>query len=89
MADKTTTTVDLVMVGAFRDGDDRTINLPNPKYDYTDETSMTQAGTDIKALGTFIKTKGLLIGDKASAEFSRFKSAKIRRQIVTVLDLSA
>ena len=89
MADKITSTEELVMVSEFRDGDDRTINLPNPKYDVEDAASMAQAATDINAIGATVKNKKLLIGDKAGADFMRFKSAKIVYKTVIQLDLTA
>ena len=89
MADKIVTTEQLVMVGEFKDGDDRTIALDNPKYDPEDDDELAQAATDINAIANTVKTKQLLIGDKAGADFLRFKSAKIVHKTTITLDLTA
>lgn len=68
MADKITTTKKLNLVSEFVDNDDRTISLDNPKNDLT--------AAQIKAVEAQIKAKNLFIGDKAGADFLRFKSAK-------------
>lgn len=78
MADVTKTTKVLSLVAEFTDGDDRTLNLDNPKNDLT--------ATQINALNTY--ASGVLIGDKDSADFQRFKSAKVKTSSVTYLDLT-
>lgn len=78
MADITKTSRILSLVAEFTDGDDRTINLDNPS------TNLTAAR--INALNDY--ASGVLIGDKDSAAFQRFKSAKVKTSSVTYLDLT-
>ena len=80
MADKTTTTSTLQMVAEFADGDDRTINLDNPN------TAINLA-QGVVNLGNYTKANQVIIGDKADAAFSRFKSAQIIEKTVTKFDL--
>lgn len=82
MADKTTVTKTLQMVAAFADGDERTINLDNP---LSDSASLTAA---VDSLGSFCLTNQVILGDKAGASFTKFKSAKVVTKTKTVLDLS-
>ena len=65
MADITKTSKVLSLVAEFTDGDDRTLNLDYPKNNLTP--------AQINALNDY--ASGVLIGDKDSAAFQRFKSA--------------
>ena len=78
MADVTKVTSSLSLVAEFKDGDDRTINLDNPKGGLS--------AADINALNT--PAANVLIGDKDQAEFLRFKTAKRKRVTTMWLDLS-
>ena len=80
MADITKTKGTLQLVAEFTDGDDRTITVDNPK------ATLTAAA--INAVATYAKNNNILIGDKAGADFSRFKSAKKIAQTTKYLDLS-
>lgn len=80
MADTITTASTLTLLAGFADDDDRSITLDNP--------NAVIAAADIITLGSFAKTKKILIGDKAGASFTRFKSAKKRTRTVTNLDLT-
>ena len=80
MADKITTTNKLCCVSEFVDNDDRTLTLDNPKANVS--------AAQIKAVEAQIKAKNLLIGDKAGADFLRFKSARKETRIHTDYDLS-
>ena len=68
MADVSKVSSVLSLEMEFADGDTRTINLDNPK------ATVTAAG--INSLGAYAAENGLVIGDKAGAAFTRFKSAK-------------
>lgn len=63
----------------FTDGDTRTITLPNPK------TNLTESQIDAIA-PIMVKT---LIGDKNSAKFLRWKTAKIVNDRTTIIDLNS
>ena len=78
MADVTKTSKVLSLVAEFTDGDDRTITVGNPISGIS--------AADINALNE--PAANVLIGDKAQAAFSRFKSAKVIDHTVTTLDLS-
>ena len=78
MADVIKTTSSLSLVAEFTDGDDRTINLDNPKGGLS--------AADITALNA--SASAVLIGDKDQADFLRFKSAKTKVQRITYLDLN-
>lgn len=78
MADVTKTSKILSLVAEFTDGDDRTLNLDNPKNNVT--------ASEINALNAY--ASGVLIGDKEQAAFQRFKSAKVKTTSVTYLDLT-
>ena len=79
MADVRTTTSTLSLNMGFKDNDTRTISRPNPKSNI--------AKADILALETWMKTNQPVIGDKGSAEFVRFLSAKTTTRTVIDLDL--
>ena len=79
MADKITEVRELKLEAGFYDGDTRTIPVPDPK------TNLTAA--QIKAVAATAKTTQAIIGDKNSAAFVGFKSAKITRKKTTQLDL--
>ena len=81
MADKTTTTTTLDIVAGFEDGDDRTINVPNPN-------TAINLGNAVHDLGAFVKTNQIILGDKAGSAFTEFKTAKLVTKTKTVLDLS-
>ena len=76
MADTVKSTEYVVLVGEFRDGDDRSINIDNPGVNVNDATNMAAYAASINAVGAYAKQKNILIGDKAGADFIRFKSAK-------------
>lgn len=68
----------LSLVAEFSDGDDRTINLDNPK-------SALNASL-INACNS--SASGILVGDKEGADFLRFKSAKKISATTVYLDLT-
>ncbi len=70
----------LQLVAEFTDGDDRTITLDNPK------TSLTASA--INSASAYAKANNLIVGDKASAGFTRFKSAKKVATTTRYLDLT-
>ena len=78
MADQIKTSSVLSLVAEFTDGDDRTINLDNPKSGLT--------ASVINACASY--APGVLIGDKYSADFYRFKSAKVVERTTVYLDLA-
>ncbi len=78
MADVVRTTRSLSLVAEFKDGDDRTINLDNPKGGLS--------AANINALNT--PAAAVLIGDKEQSEFLRFKSAETRTQRTVYYDLT-
>lgn len=80
MADTVTTASTLTLTAGFSDGDDRVITLDNPK--------VNPAASDIISLGAFCRAHELLIGDKAGAAFTHFKTAKKQSRTVTKLDLT-
>lgn len=80
MADVIKTRGVLQLVAEFTDGDDRTITLDNPK------AAPTAAA--INAAAAFAKENKLIIGDKAEAGFTRFKSAKKVATTTRHLDLT-
>ena len=80
MADKTTTTTTLNIVAGFEDGDDRTILIDNPN-------TAINLGNAVHSLGSFAQTNQIILGDKAGAAFTSFKSAKLVTKEKTVLDL--
>lgn len=77
MADIVTTQNDLKLVAAFADEDDRTLTLSNPQENITAAQihSLESAAADV------------LIGDKFSAAFTRFKEAYYVVGTTTKLDL--
>ena len=81
MADVVKTSGTLQIVAEFVDEDDRSITLDNPKATIT--------AAEVNALSSFIKTNGILIGDKDGADFSRVKSAKKIQSTVKYLDLDS
>ena len=80
MADKTTTTTTLNIIAGFADGDDRTINIDNPN-------TAINLGDAVYNLGEYAKTNQIILGDKAGAAFTGFKTAKLVTKTKTVLDL--
>ena len=80
MADKITSTNNLVIGMEFVDGDDRLLKLDNPRTNVT--------ATEINAVATMAKTGNLILGDKAKADFLGFKSAKVVQNVHTKFDLS-
>lgn len=78
MADKVVQKSTLSLECEFGDGDTRTITVDNPK------STLTAAA--IENVGEL--AKGVIIGDKAGAKFSRFKTAKVVRGTTTYLDLN-
>ena len=82
MADKVTNTKTLQVVAEFADGDDRTINIDNPN------TALNLAA-GVKDIESFTKEKQVILGDKASAAFTRVKLAQIVDKTVTKFDLGS
>lgn len=80
MADTLVTTNKLNLLAVFADGDDRTIELDNPRDNITE--------SDITSLNTFVKNKNLLVSDKTGAAFSHFRLAETKSNTRTILDLS-
>lgn len=70
----------LQLVAEFTDGDDRTITLDNPK------TTLTASA--INNAAAYAKDNNLILGDKAAADFTRFKSAKKVSTTTRYLDLT-
>lgn len=68
-----TTTNELVITTEYGDEDTRSITLPNPKATITSE----------EVLAAQAAAANVLIGDKAGASFSRFKSVTNREIIKT------
>jgi len=77
MADIVSTSETLSIVAEFADGDDRTITLQKPRGNLT--------WADIEALST--AAAKVLIGDRAQANFYRFKEAFTRETEITYLDI--
>lgn len=80
MADKTTTTTTLSVVAGFEDGDERTLNFDNPN-------TAINLGNAVHSLGSYAATNQIILGDKAGAAFTEFKSAKLITKQKTVFDL--
>ena len=68
----------LSLVAEFTDGDDRTINLDNPKS--------TLNASLINACNS--SASGILVGDREGADFVRFKSARAIKTTTVYLDLT-
>lgn len=79
MADKTVTTSTLKLVAKFVDGDTRSIDIDNPKANLT--------AAQINAVAATAKTTQAIIGDKGSADFHEFDTAKIVQKTRTEFDL--
>ena len=80
MADVIKTRGVLQLVAEFTDGDDRTITLDDP--------SISLTASAINNVAAFAKTNNLILGDKAAAGFTRFKSAKKVATTTRYLDLT-
>lgn len=80
MADVVKTKNVLQFVQAFTDGDDRTFTIDNPKASVT--------GAEINELSDFIRANNIVLGDKAGADFSHIKSAKIIEGTTIYFDLT-
>lgn len=80
MADKVKSVRELKLVAGFADGDDRTLTVPDPK------NSLTR--TNFIATAFINAAKAVLIGDKAGAGMTGWKSAKIFESTTTYLDLT-
>lgn len=81
MADKIISSSTLNMVAGFADGDDRTISLENPN-------TAIDLAAQVANLGTYLKANQIVAGDKAGADFTKFKSAKIVNKTITKFDLT-
>lgn len=79
MADIIKSTNQLKLLAGFADEDDRTITLDEPKENLS--------WSDIAEVQD--KALNVLIGDKFSAKFTRFKSAKYVETTITEVDTSA
>ena len=66
--DTMTSSSELSINWRFADGDTRTITIANPRYDLNAE--------DIGAFEADAVSKGILVGDKTSAELTGIKVAK-------------
>ncbi len=80
MADKTTTTTTLSVVAGFEDGDERTLNFDNPN-------TAINLGDAVHSLGSYAATNQIILGDKAGAAFTEFKTAKLITKQKIVFDL--
>lgn len=80
MADIVKNISSLQLVTAFTDGDDRTITVDSPKASLGAE--------QINELSDYIRTNGILLGDKAGADFSKIKTARIINGTTTYFDLT-
>lgn len=80
MADIVKSKSTLSLVAEFTDNDTRTLAIDNPVANIS--------GSAINALGTTAKNGNVLIGDKAGADFLRFKSAKKSTATTTYYDLT-
>lgn len=80
MADLVKQSSNITLVLAFKDEDDRTITLDNPK------ASVSVA--DVLAIEDYIKSNNVFVGDKAGADFRRIKAAKTVTNVSTIYDLS-
>ena len=80
MSDVIKTKGTLTLVAEFADGDDRTLTVDNPKADIS--------ASAINSVAAYIKDNDILLGDKAGADFTRFKSAKKIAQTTRYLDLT-
>ena len=78
MADTITYTETLDLLAAFSDEDDRTISIADPK------PSITSAQIDALE----VLAAPVLVGDKYSASFTRFKEAKIIKKTTRKFDIS-
>ena len=77
MADTIKSSYQVKLIAGFVDEDDRTIAIDNPRDNLT--------WNDIENIE--IKAANVLIGDKASAKFSRIKSAKYVDTTITEIEL--
>lgn len=68
-ADTLKSSLELQAVLAFNDDDTRTINVPDPRNDLTDN--------DLKTLSSWIAENGVVIGDKAGAPVTGIKKAQV------------
>lgn len=82
MADKTTNSYELKFVLQYDDDDTRTESIPNPKADITDPSTKETTRTKLNAFGA------ITIGDKASGNFVRTKTAYVVEKAITELDLT-
>lgn len=80
MADKLKTTRTMTLLAGFADGDDRTITIENPNA----SINLAAAVVDLEK---YLKENSVIIGDKAGAEFTSFKTAKLVTKSVTKLDI--
>lgn len=78
MADKTTSYNRLSLLAGFADEDDRTITVDDPKT----SINLAEAIHELEPIAAKV-----LIGDKHSATFTRFKEAKLVQGTRTELDI--
>lgn len=64
----------------FADGDTRTLTIDNPKE--------TLGAAAINSLASYAVNNKLIVGDKAGANFTRFKTAKVTHGTTTYLDFN-
>ena len=80
MPNQSITTRTLSMVAGFADGDDRTILIDNPN-------TAINLGNAVHSLGSYAQANQVILGDKAGAAFTGFKTAKVVTKTKTILDL--
>lgn len=80
MADIVKSNTYLRMVGAFADGDDRTLTAVNPKVNI--------GAAEINSLAAYIAANDILLGDKNAAQFTRIKKAEVVQDSTTYFDLT-
>ena len=81
MADIIKTKAELSLEQEFTDLDTRTFTVENPN-------TAINLKSAINDLSDYMAQNQVTIGDKAGADFSRIKSAKIKRSTVTYFDLT-
>ena len=84
MADVTKVRNTIQVVAEFTDGDDRTITFDNPKASLTAD----QLAVLINDASAYAKEHNVILGDKAGAEFTRFKTARKVANTTKYLDLT-
>ena len=76
----------LQIVAGFADDDDRTFTIDNPAASIAAGDSVATAA--IQDLSDYIRQNQIILGDKAQADFTRIKSAKVISGTTTYFDLT-